>query len=224
MKNVLCRPRSLSGLRTRPLSTAALFGVLFVSAISGIAHADESDCGDLRNAYGPFDYRTVPEMNRFLVEKEHFTPEVERLIKGNAGYIGADLDYTLRAMPNHHRALLSMTNLSFKEGTERPRGSRYTVACWFDRAIRLAPDDGKMRSVYGYYLSRKGRSKEAIEQFKLALEYGQDDGNTHYNLGLVLFNVKEYDESLAHAKAAEERGFPLQGLKNKLQSINKWVE
>jgi len=186
--------------------------------------AQDEDCGELKNAYGPYDYRTVPPGSLNLVEAGHFTPDVERLIRGQSGYLGADIDYTLRAIPNHPRAIVSMANLSFKEKKDPPRGSRYTVNCWFDRAIRLAPDDPKVRSAFGYYLSRKGELKKALEQLRLALEMGQDDGNTHYNLGLVLFNLKEYDEALIQAKEAESRGFPLQGLKNKLKALNKWVD
>lgn len=188
------------------------------------ALAEGEDCGDIKNAYGPYDYRTIPAFNLSLVEGGHYTPNVEHLITGQSGRLGADLDYTLRAIPNHPRALVSMVNLTFRDKKDPPQGARYVVTCWFDRAMRMAPDDPKVRSVYGYYLSRKGDHKAAVEQFRYALELGADDGNTHYNLGLALFNVKEYDEALREAKTAEERGFPLQGLKNKLKAVNKWTE
>lgn len=214
---------TFSGL-SRFVMRSTRLAVLIAVCCSAPAFADGDECGELKNAYGPFDYRTIPETNRELVESAHFTPDVERLIKGSSGYLAGDIDYTLRAIPNHHRALVSMANLSLREGSDRPRGARYSMTCWFDRAFRMAPDDGKVRAVFGYYLSRKSNLKGAAEQFKLALDLGQDDGNTHYNFGLVLFNLKQYDEALQHAKAAEARGFPLKGLQTKLQSIGKWTE
>ena len=198
--------------------------LLFSVCHSTLSIAQDDDCGELENAYGPFDFRTIPAVNLYLVEKAHFTPQVAQLVKGESAALGADLDYTLRAIPNHPRAIVAMANLSFKERKDPPRGARYTVKCWFDRAMRIAPDDPKVRSAYGYFLSRKGESKNAVEQLQLALDLGLDDGNTHYNLGLVFFTLKEYDKAAEQAKIAEARGFPLQGLRNKLKAIGKWAD
>ena len=80
-------------------------------------------CGQLGNAYGPFDYRTHKKELE-IVEGEHFTPEVERLERGNRSGVnpGGDIDYTLRASPNHHRALKAMMDLSRKEKRDPPVG------------------------------------------------------------------------------------------------------
>lgn len=186
--------------------------------------AEGEDCGDLKNAFGPYDYRTIPTTPLNLVEAGHYTPNVEHLITGQSGRLGGDLDYTLRAIPNHPRALVSITNLAFRDKKDPPTGARYTVYCWFDRAMRLAPDDPKVRTAYGYYLSRKGKYQEAVDEFRYAIELGADDGNTHYNLGLALFSVRDYEAAQKHAKLAEARGFPLQGLKNKLKAANQWTD
>lgn len=76
-----------------------------------------NECYGGGQGFGPFDY-TDPETARpgkygqspplHLVEIAHFTPEVEHLVRGKSGAIYGDLDYTLRAFPNHHRALWSM--------------------------------------------------------------------------------------------------------------------
>ena len=71
------------------------------------AQALDASCGSLENAYGPYDYRTDRGNRLYLVESAHFTPVVESLISGLSGPLGAELDYTLRAFPNHHRALIS---------------------------------------------------------------------------------------------------------------------
>jgi hypothetical protein len=78
-----------------------------------------------------------------LVEGAHFTPNVERLIRGKTATVpGPDIAYTLRVYPNHPRALHSMMNLSLNNRTDKPEGSTYTMECWFERAERFVPDDG----------------------------------------------------------------------------------
>jgi len=180
-------------------------------------------CGDLKNAFGPFDYRIASVENREIVESAHFTSQVEHLVQGNtARFPGADLAYTLRAFPNHTRALFAIVRLGEKENTDKPLGSLYTISCWFDRAIRFTPNDGSVRLVFGIYLTRKGKTKEAIAQLQVAKKMGGDPANVNYNLGLAYFDLKEYENSLAHAYAAYELGFPLAGLRNKLQQAGKW--
>jgi hypothetical protein len=43
-----------------------------------------------------------------------------------------------------------------------------------------------------------------------------------YNLGLVLFDMKLYEDAKARAVAAYELGYPLPGLRRKLERIGKW--
>src|SRR4051794_565696 len=111
-------------------------------------------CGELKNAYGPFDYRTRAEHaeNFTLVESAHFTPEVENGIRGSSGQIGGDLDYTLRAIPNHHRALASMARIAVRIKSVYVPGAKYPVECYFERAIRFTPNDGGVRAEFGNYL------------------------------------------------------------------------
>jgi Flp pilus assembly protein TadD len=186
------------------------------------AFADEFTCGSLKNATGPFDYRKPDLDNLRMVQEFHFTPDVESLREAKTGYLGGDLDYTLRVFPNHHRALASMMALQFKAKTERPTGTHWPIPCYFDRAIRFAPDDGKVHMIFGVYQMRKGKTKEAIEEFKTATELGEDSGNLHYNAGLAYFEVGDYQQSAEHAKKAYALGFTLPGLKNKLMKAGKW--
>lgn len=179
-------------------------------------------CGDLRNAYGPFDYRTEKSKLE-IVEGAHFLPFVENLSRGNTSATpGGDIDYTLRASPNHHRALLSMMNLARKEKTEKPRGSRYSIACWLDRAERFAPNDAMVKTLYGTYLLQKGKAKEGTKKLEQALELAGDNANIHYNLGLAYYELKDYDKALASAHKAYQLGFQLPGLRNKLEKVGKW--
>ena len=185
---------------------------------------DYEACGPLTNAYGPIDYRIATPFQRKLVEGAHFTPTVERLQRGKTGiHPGGDIDYTLRAFPNHPRALQSMMRLAERENTARPRNSSWTIDCWFDRAIRFQDDDGQVRLLYATYLARQGKSKEAVDQLNEAsVLLGDNDGNAQYNLGLAYTDLKQYDKALQHAHKAYALGFDLPGLRNKLQRAGKW--
>jgi hypothetical protein len=184
--------------------------------------ADEATCGSLNNGVGPFDYRNPDPTALSIVNRVHFTPEVERLKEGATGAIGADIDFTLRVFPNYHRALASMMNLQFKLKTERPPGTRWVVSCYFDRAIRFIPDDGRVREIYGVYLLKLGKKAEAIEQLELAVTMSGEEANICYNLGLAYFETGDYEKSAAYAKKAYDRGFELPGLRNKLTKVGKW--
>jgi tetratricopeptide (TPR) repeat protein len=181
-------------------------------------------CGDLKNAFGPFDYRTRGENTESfdLVEGGHFTPEVENGIRGSSGLIGGDLDYTLRAIPNHHRALATLAKVAVRTKTLQVAGARYPVECYFERAARFRPDDGGVKAEYGNYLYAMGKTDKAFQMFKEAVELSPDNPTINYNLALTYFQKKDYDNSLLYAKKAYALGFPLPGLKNKLAAAGKW--
>jgi tetratricopeptide (TPR) repeat protein len=181
-------------------------------------------CGDLKNAYGPFDYlkRSEFAQNFYLVESTHFTSEVENLIKGNAGSLGGDLDYTLRAIPNHHRALASLAKLALREKTTRVRGTKWSTECYFNRATRFSPNDAGVRNLYGGYLYKLGRTNEAIAQLTEAVRLDPENATAQHNLGLIYFQKKDYEKAVIHAKKAGSLGFPLPGLKSKLIELGKW--
>lgn len=181
------------------------------------------ECGSLWNAYGPFDY-WVHKDKLGIVEVNHFTTSVEQLRQGESGYLGADLDYVLRAFPNHPRALMSMIRLGQKERTEKPRGAHYSITCYFDRAIRFRPNDPMARMLYATYLFRGKKREEALGHLKIAEENSNDNANLHYNLGLIYFDLGQYDQALRHAQFAYRLGFTLPGLKAKLQKAGKWQE
>jgi len=220
------RPRAIGSRFTRAVPCRRALGFLFLIAVLGVAQpaaADESTCGPLRNAHGPFDYRSATARQIQLVEDYHFTPEVEMLKHGKSGLtIGGDLDFTLRVFPNHYRALAAMMNLGFKVKKSPPPGAQWPVECYFDRAIRFKPDDAQVYTIYGIYMFRRGKTTDAIAQFEMAAKLGDDSGNLHYNAGLAYFELGDYDNAVAHAKKAAELGFSLPGLRDKLTKLGKW--
>ena len=80
------------------LLLATLIAVVGTTPV--LAQSGNPACGPLANGYGPYDARKDPDKLP-IVLGAHFTPQVEMLIKATTGYIGGDIDYTLRAIPNH---------------------------------------------------------------------------------------------------------------------------
>jgi len=195
-----------------------------VAFVAKPAMAQPAGCGDWYHPFGPLDYRTATKEQKYIVERVHFTPSVESLTKGRSGSLGGDLRYTLKAFPNHPRALVSMANLFRKTRPATPQDAEYSLDCWFARAIAFQPDDARVRVIYGVELLKDNHRKEAIEQLETANDLAADDSNVHYNLGLAYFDLADYDKSLEHAKRAYELGFPLPGLRDKLKRAGKWQD
>lgn len=178
----------------------------------------------MKHGYGPFDYRVADQEKKNLVEGAHFLPMVENLIKGHRGYLGGDIDYTLRAFPNHPRALMSMMRLAEKVKADPPQGANARVHCYFEHAINFRSDDGGVRMVYGLYLLRKDKLDEAAKQLELAATLNEGDPNVYYNLGLAYVKLKKYDLALQNAHKAYAGGFPLPGLRDLLKRAGQWKE
>jgi tetratricopeptide (TPR) repeat protein len=214
----------------RPLlSCLAAVGMgLFV--VAPMAQAQSRDpvvgCGSLVNpVYGPFDYRRANAQQRDLVESAHFTPGVETLSHQKTGPFGWDIGYTLRAFPNHPRALLTMQRLAEKEKKNPPNEAIYTVDCYYDRAIRFQPEDYVVRMLFANYLIEKGgRNDDATAHLEYARSRNEDNPFTQFNVGMLYFDMKNYDKALEQAHRAMALGMPRQELKDRLKSVNRWLE
>jgi tetratricopeptide (TPR) repeat protein len=205
-----------------------LLACLCISA-TGMAWAQQAggeNCGAITSSFGPFDYRVERGNNLNLVESAHFTPSVEALIKGNTGMLGGDLNYTLSVFPNHHRALMSVMRYGEKMKNPHPPDLRYSVECYFDRAIRFRPDDGIPRMMYAIFLAKGNRNSEATQQLDIASANaeGKENPFTHYNLGLNYMDLKEYDKAQEQAHKAYALGFLQPELKDKLKALGKWTD
>lgn len=211
------------------------FGALaaiFAIAIAGpVAAQDEYGCGQLKNAYGPFDYTNATHFNEKLpiVEKHHYDLGVQ-ILKGvahkanGAWNLHNDIDYTLRAFPNHHRALYTMTKYYLEKvrKTGAPK-MRYSPECYFDRATRWRPNDATVRMINGLYLHRIGKTDDALVLYEQAVAMAPNSAEIHYNIGLLYASLKDYDDALDHAHKAYDLGYPLPGLRNKLKRAGKWT-
>ena len=201
-----------------------MLGVGALSVTHAYAQNDPNNCGTIANHYGPFDYRTQQDKLK-IVEGAHFTPEVEALIRGStASAPGGDIAYTLHTSPNHHRALIAIVRLSEKMKTPQPQGLRRPVECYFDRAIRFAPDDTVVRILYARFLSRHRNINESMRQLKVAEVHARDNPFSHYNIGLAYFDLEQFDKALVQAHKAAAMGFEKRELADRLKSVNAWQE
>lgn len=193
--------------------------ILLISIISTNLQAS-SYCGELDNVS---DYNDSTKRS-FLgtVEKHHFTPNIENLRRGNSTTLGGELSYTLMLFPNHHRALAAFGKLSLRDKTLKPTASKYSVECFFDRAMRFKPNDGMVRMIYGNYLLKAGQTDKATEQLLIAVELQPENPTINYNLGLLYLQKKNYEQAKTYAKKAYELDFPLPGLKNQLIQAGQW--
>lgn len=202
-----------------------LAGALAVVGAVGIAHAAAGDCPPATNNITGGDY-TNPEHRQRLdvVERFHFTPQVEHLERGESGPISGDLGYTLDHFANHHRALAALSRLALREKSMQPKGIKYTVDCYFSRAIRFRPDDARVRAIYGGYLLALGQQDAALLQMEEAARLEPQNATNQYNLGLLYLRKNDYARARSAAKQAYEQGFPLPGLKNKLAAAGQWQD
>lgn len=221
-------PISLHRPRTgTPLQRAvALTGALCCLASMHAAAQQQADpaCGNpFVNGYGPYDYRTQQAKLK-VVEDYHFTPRVESLIGSTQSTIGGDLNYTLRAFPNHHRALVAMMRLGERVKTPIPPGAVYSVECFFKRALLFRPDDSVARMLYSKYLFSVGRKNDALRELDHTREAAKDNAFTHYNLGLLYMEFGAFDKALVQAHTALALGFQRPELKAQLQKAGQWSD
>ncbi|MEO0422642.1 MAG: tetratricopeptide repeat protein [Pseudomonadota bacterium] len=184
-------------------------------------------CGALENAYGPFDYTDPIHKRQKLpvVERHHFNRDVAQARRGvgTKNTPGQDIDYTLRAFPNHHAALYAVMLYTMQVPLGRhPKGLQFAPDCYYQRALAWRPNDPTVHMVYGVFLSKTGKLERALEEYETAIELSPEYAEAHYNYGLLLLDNGRHEKALEHAQRAYELGFPLDGLKRKLLQAGVW--
>ena len=212
-------------LRTSFSSLLIGWLIAIFTSSPAFAQAVGSSCGTLTSPgqYGPYDFRTDRDKVQ-IVLINHFTPATEALLPSKLGPPGGDIDYTLRALPNYHLALIAMMRLGEKEKTSQPKGSTHSIECWFERAILFRPTDAVVRMIYSTYLNSKGRIPDANTQLEFAAVYAKDNAFTHYNIGLHYLDLKNYDKALVQAHKATALGWTQTELRDQLRAVSKWTE
>jgi hypothetical protein len=215
--------RSLPAAQPLLLSMCCCLALLGPGAAR--AQVTAKDCGPLSSPgqYGPYDF-TTDRSRLDIVERFHFGPKVEGLIAGMSGDVGGDLSYTLVAFPNHHRALAAILTLGARTNQTQPRGMSYSIECHFERAVRFRPKDTVVRGLFAIYLGRNKRLPEAIGQLQAASEFAGDNALSHHNIGLVYFDLGQFEQALAEAHLALKLGHEGTALIDKLKTTNHWKE
>lgn len=180
------------------------------------------------SGYGPFDY--ISERSKIIiVEKHHFTNDIEQLVAGRSGTqtgLESNLDYTLRAVPNHHRALWAMTRYYLKklatqgspllEKRELTRIGEPPPECYFQRAKAFSPDDGMVSAIFGIYLHKRGRLDDALAEYGQAESKIPNFPELIYNMGLLYLDMDDIVGAQEYAERAENLGYPLTGLQKRI--------
>ena len=181
-------------------------------------------CGDpFHNNFGPFDYRTATKAQRDIVETYHFTRLSRHCDTVESTYkIGG-------TSPTRFGPFRTILGRYWR--WETLHGGERTT----DRTARDIPSTAGSSGQFSFGLMtvRSGlctgfpslamtKPKDALEQLQKADELIPNDANVHYNLGLVYFDLKDYGNSLKHAKIAYGLGFPLGGLRSMLESVHEW--
>ncbi len=216
-------PTGFSPWRKAVRLAAVICTILLGWGGSGAGRAEAplpAQCGSLETHFGPFDYR-VDKSKLPIVERHHFTPDIERLSAG-APNPGGNIVYTLHAFPNHHRALMSLIRYGEKQRSDRPRGLPVTIECFMLRAEAFADDDAMVKMISGLYYLKHDQAKIAVERLEQADKLGSANPNLYYNLGLAYLEVGEKEKALQNAHKAYAAGFPLPGLKNRLKRAGAW--
>lgn len=218
------------------LQSKAILTCLFLYFMTGSTYAQNQEvpgCGRLGENYEGYamDYYKASKFDRQRVEGPHFNDEHAALSKGSTvinnrhaqGPVAGGLDYVLRVWPNHPGALADMSKYARIKKSENPDQLKLPVKCYFKRAIVFTPDDSTVRFLYAIHLLDFGYEKEASEQLEMSIKLNdQPNINTRYNMGLLYFRLKRYDEARLIAEDVYSQGYELQGLRNLLQRAGKW--
>jgi len=187
--------------------------------------------GSVARNFGPYDY--LIRGNMAVVHKAHFTPRVEQLLGGeNAAGPTSDLDYVLKVIPNHHRALNSAQMFHFGEqrnGYEAQNRKGLTgyklkspIECYYQRALNFRPHDAISRMLYATLLQRSGKNELALKQYEQSLRDQPGAANIQYNYALLLVDMEQYEEARKLGLHLYTNGFPLPGLKKRLIAAGYW--
>jgi hypothetical protein len=204
------------------LTVGLSLGTLLATSVFQPVRAQEWTGTDLNNTpcrigqgFGPYDYTDPIDVkeNLDIVERNHFTREVETLVRGITGSVYGDIDYTIRAFPNHHRALYALVNLQLRRDTSLPTRPE----CYLDRAVRFKPDDPQVYLIYAIYLHRLGELDAALVKYKRAQELAPENPDVHYNMGLLFIDTRDFEQAKEHAMQAYAANYPLSGLRNRLK-------
>lgn len=224
------------GDRTRAL-LAGLAVVIATQCIAPVASASTVEvealsyefCGRPlgENAFGrPVDYTNPADAEHVSgIEYNHLNRDVQSLTRGQTSDSPVDdLAYILRQVPNHPRALALIAQFEIRNGHQQgfSRHPVYTADCYFRRALTMTANNQVVHLLYAVYLHKTRDYDAALKEYLIAKEIGPANSELHYSLGLLYVDREEYEAARREAVIAYELGYPLSGLRARLQRLGKW--
>lgn len=184
------------------------------------------ECRGAMIPFGPFDYldRRKFQGELFITEEYHLTEEILRLQQATTTTAINDIQYTLMAWPNHHKALYAAYQFRLLNRGEfrRDINAPSPVECHLQRAMNFSPRDPVPYMIHGMLMHEWKHYKDALRSFRTANNLMPNDVITLYNMGLTLVELEKYEDARDVARRVYSTDFPLPGLKDKLVAAGQW--
>ena len=206
-----------------------------VALIAGGSIALAQECGPvpLPGAAGPYDYVDAKySWNLNDISQNHWVPAQQELAAKRVQYALRELNFLLIRVPNHYPGLFELgrieqhyPGISYDPSLTGSKDIMFfppTAECYFDRALRYRPNDPTLRMLFGLYYHKSKHLEKALAQYQKAEIMDPESSEIQNNLGLVYFDLKDYESSIRHAQKAYKLGYPLAGLRKKLKAAGKW--
>ena len=172
----------------------------------------------------PVDYYAGTERSRKLikqVEKHHFNQNVQTLRSGqNNPSPYKDLDFVLRYIPNHPKALQLME--IYLKKTDNYKQITHGMVHYYSQAIQVNPQAAITRILFAGFLQRSRQASEALEQYKAAgklPEMGRSRFIAHYRLAEMYKAMGKDTLKEQHIEEAEKYARNNHKLIKKLESL-----
>ena len=127
------------------------------------------ECRGAMIPFGPFDYldRNKFQGELFITEEYHLTEEILRLQQATTTTAINDIQYTLMAWPNHHKALYAAYTFRLLNRGEfrRDINAPSPVECHLQRAMNFSPRDPVPYMIYGLLLHEWKHYQDALKAF-----------------------------------------------------------
>jgi tetratricopeptide (TPR) repeat protein len=235
----------LNSMNAGILNIAKIKLAFFMACVANLATAAEST--NYGKQFGPFDYynHRTPASAYGAVESVHFGVRTELLLRqGNFCNYWSDLDYTLRAFPNHPKALMKMAEflkahvaceiggskisghspLELAEQIESGQWQGRTMEYYFEKAIQYRPEYTETRLLYARALVDVQKRDQAIAILTNCLKLHPGSSEAHYDLGMLYFGNGDLQSSLQHARRAYQLGKPPAELRSNLVAAGVWKQ
>ena len=151
------------------------------------------------------------------VHKYHLGQGKDKLENGSYEYAMGDANFILARFPNDPKGLQLAMNVALDWPEKKLAAMPY-----FEKALRKYPQHGETWLIYGVYLHRLERMEKAVKAYKTAIEKSPSLAEAHYNLGLALVELGMLEKANQAAQKAYQLGYPLPGLREKLQKKDEW--